>query len=256
MRHVSTYISLPPGVPSSAVIRELLQLVFSKYRWFAPTRYGMAFLDGKLSPESIDFDALLDFYEKRQTLCVAAKTDRDFLWLFPARSDSPPYVGTILWATPEKSAFKPSWRAAHLEQVTEVMRLVRSPLAVAALDDDRERKTNRWVPEGIGLTKVFTVRDYGEGLAGLYWRNFFGPPFIRLFGEHLESLPAECRQSLGEDLVLVQPYELPTEAGSEAGQARERDLIARLGPECFYDHEHHLKPSRRPFLDHLSDSLH
>jgi hypothetical protein len=221
MRHVSTYISLPPGVPSGAVIREFLHLVFSKYRWFAPARYGMAFLDGKLSPERIDFDALLDFYEKRQTLCVAAKTDRDFLWLFPAKSDSPPYVGTILWATSEKSTSKPSWRASHLEQVTEVMRLVRSPLAVAALDDDRERKTRRWVPEGIGLTKVFTVRDYGEGLAGLYWRNFFGPPFLRLFGERLDSLPAECRQSLGEDLVLVQPYEttcrIPSTEGGNPG---------------------------------------
>ncbi|HSP80099.1 MAG TPA: hypothetical protein VLQ93_16330 [Myxococcaceae bacterium] len=49
-----------------------------------------------------------------------------------------------------------------------------------------------------------------------FWRNFYGAPFVRMFGERLEALPPECRRAFGEDLVLVQPYELPTEAGSEA----------------------------------------
>jgi hypothetical protein len=102
----------------------------------------------------------------------------------------------------------------------------------------------------------FTVRDYSEGLPGLVWRNFYGPPFVRMFGEHLDALPPECRQRLGEELVLVQPYELPTEAGTEAGTARERELISLLGPECFYDHEHHTLPTRRPVLDALGQPLH
>jgi hypothetical protein len=38
--------------------------------------------------------------------------------------------------------------------------------------------------------------------------------------------------------------------------ARERELISLLGPECFYDHEHHTLPTRRPVLDALGQPLH
>jgi hypothetical protein len=128
------------------------------------------------------------------------------------------------------------------------MRLVRSPLAMAATYDDRERKTQYEVQEEFSSHKEFTVRDYGEGLPGLFWRNFFGPPFMRLFGQRLEALPPDCVQRLGDDLVLVQPYENPSEAGSAEADARERELIALLGPECFYDHERRQPPTRRPVL--------
>lgn len=253
---LTTRICLPPGTPSGTVVREFLHLAFEEFRWFSPARYGMSFLDGRLSQDSIDYDALLTFYEERKTLCVAARTDRDFFLIFPSKADEPRYTGGITWVTSATSAAKASWRAAHLHQVSEVMRLVRSPWAYTALDDDIERKTRRIIHDGISKVRAFTVRGYGEGLAGLFWRNFFGPPFVRLFGERLATLPPECRTPLGEERVLVQPYELPTEAGTESGQARERELIARLGPECFYDHEHHTLPTRRPFLDHLSEPLH
>jgi hypothetical protein len=261
IQHLSTDISLPPGLPSGLVIKEFLQLVFEKYRWFVPRRYGwFASWNKEVDPDCIDYDELVSVYEEHQSLCVAARTDRDFICIFPARKDSPPYIynGHIIWESSAKLASKPAWLAAHAEQVTEVMGLMRSPLAVAALAEDCERKTKRLVPcaNGIGSEQVFTVRNYSEGLSGLFWRNFFGPPFVRLFGERLASLPEDCRKSLGEGLVLVQPYELPTEAGTGSGGARERALIEHLGPECFYDHEHHTPPTRRPVLDHLSEALH
>ncbi|MFY0526353.1 hypothetical protein ACN28I_25500 [Archangium gephyra] len=145
---------------------------------------------------------------------------------------------------------------AHVEQVGEVMRLFQSPLAISALASDIERKYWRWVPDGVGETLTPNVRGYGEGLAGLFWRNFYGPPFVRMFGQRLDALPPECRKPLGAELVLVQPYALPTDAGTEAGLARERELISLLGAECFYDHEHHTLPARRPILDALGQPLH
>ena len=250
-QRLTTQLYLPPGVPPGDVIREFLQLALEKYRWFSPARYGMAFLDGMLAPGPIEFDALQAFYEERKTLCVAAKTNRDFLLVFPSKPDDPPYTGKITWVTSARSASTQKWRIAHVEQVAEVMRLVRSPLATTALDADLERKTQRLVPEGLGLKLTFTVRGYGEGLAGLFWRNFFGPPFVRMFGERLTSLPEDCRKSLGDDLVLIQPYALPTEAGTEQGNARERALIEHLDPACFYDHERHTPPTRRPVLPAL-----
>ncbi len=145
------------------------------------------------------------------------------------------------------------------------MRLVQSPLALAGLEADVHGKQRRLVHKRIPMEggkdftyseEEFTVRDYSEGLPGLVWRNFYGPPFIRMFGQRLDALPAGYRKPLGEDLVLVQPYELPTEAGSEAGRASERELISLLGPECFYDHEHHTLPTRRPLLNALGQPLH
>jgi hypothetical protein len=248
---LTTRIWLPPGIPPTPRVREFLQLVFAEFRWFLPVRFGMAFLDGRLDPERPEYDVLLEFYEEYKTLCVTARTDRDFFLIFPAKPDDHPYAGGITWVTSATAASKKSWRAAHIEQVARIMRLVRSPLATAALDDDIERKTRLLIHDGISHVQSFTVRDYSEGLPGLSWRNFYGPPFVRLFGERLDALPPEFRQSLGDEFVLVQPYPLPAQAGTDEGNARERELISLLGPECFYDHEHHTLPSRRPVLEPL-----
>ncbi|WNG40324.1 hypothetical protein F0U61_46550 [Archangium violaceum] len=261
LRYLTTDIELPPGRPSSTVVQEILRLVLVKHRWFVPERYGgTPSFDEQLDPDRIDHGALLATYEEHRSLCIAARTDSDFICISPARIDSPPYLynGRIVWESSARRASKPAWRAAHAEQVAEVMRLVSSPLAVAALGEDRERKTRLLVPsdDGLGSIETFTVLNYSEGLPGLFWRNFFGPPFVRMFGERLASLPEDCRRPLAEGLVLVQPYEVPTEAGTEHGDARERELIEHLGPECFYDHAHQTPPTRRPVLDSLSAVIH
>ncbi|MBZ4415421.1 hypothetical protein [Myxococcus sp. RHSTA-1-4] len=125
-----------------------------------------------------------------------------------------------------------------------------SHLVQTCLGEDLEHKQRRRIPapDGVGSVRTSTVRDPSEGLAGLYWRNFFGPPFIRLFGDRLLSLPPDTVQQLGDGLVLVQPYALPTQAMTPEGDAAEERLITVLGPECFYDFQHHRKPTRLPDL--------
>ncbi|MCY1075371.1 hypothetical protein [Archangium lansingense] len=213
----------------------------------------------------MELDPLVTYYKEHGSLCVAARTDRDFIWLSPSLTVDPPFTGKISWQTSVTSASKAAWRAAHAQQVAELMRLVRSPLALAGLDTDLHGKQWRLVHKSLPTEtgkdftyseEEFIVRDYSEGLPGLVWRNFYGPPFIRMFGERLDAVPSECRKPLGEDLVLVQPYELPTEAGTETGMARERELISLLGPECFYDHERRTLPTRRPVLDSLGQPVH
>jgi len=246
---LETKFSLLPGPLPIATVHQLFHRVFEEYRWFKPARYGRASLDRKLDPEHPDIDELAAFYERHQDITVAAKTDRDFVLVYCTRPGAEfPHVGRITWQTSDKEAAKPGWRSSHLRQVQEVMSLIGSPLAQSGTAADFSRKADRILPaaDGMGSELTFTVRDYTEGLAGLYWRNFLGPPFFRLFGERLDALPAECRQELSDELVLVQPYELPTQAGTPEGEARERQLISLLGPECFYNHERHVKPTRRP----------
>ncbi|AKI99633.1 hypothetical protein ATI61_109173 [Archangium gephyra] len=255
-QNLETQIHLPPDIPSSAGARELLSLLFNEFQWFAPSRYGDADLSEPVPSGKSMLDVLMAYYEEHGHLCVAARTDQDYLWLFPCESGPEPYHGSIIWVTSAAATKKAAWRAAHTRQVLDLMHLVQSPLALSTLEEDFKRKTQRLVPEGIGLKRIPTVRDYSEGLPGLVWRNFYGPPFVRMFGQRLEALPTGCHTPLGDDIVLVQPYELPTEAGTEAGMARERELISLLGPECFYDHEHHTLPSRRPILDALGQAIH
>jgi hypothetical protein len=253
---LETYIFLPPVPLSSSVLRQVLQLVFDRFRWFVPVRYGYASTAEKLPPGPPAIESLVTYYEEHGTLCISARTEKDFIWVRPSRPGAPSHHGKLIWSTSASAAQKESWRTACAQQVAELMRLVQAPLAQCALEEDFQRKTQRKVPEGVGLRLSFTVRDYSEGLAGLFWRNFYGPPFVRMFAERLDTLPSECRERLGEDLVLVQPYALPTQAGTEPGLARERELISLLGPECFYDHARHTLPTRRPFLDSLGQPLH
>jgi hypothetical protein len=249
-------IALPPGRLMGGLVREILDLALRRYQWFEARRYGHASMKEAIDPAHLDLNPLVAYFEERGWLCVGAKTDRDFIWFSPSRSAEFPYVGEISWTTSVRSASKASWRTALVPQVAELMRLIQSPLAQVGMGQDFEIKTRRWIPQEVGQKRVITVRDYSEGLAGIFWLNFYSSPFVRMFGERLGTLPAECREVLGEDLVLVQPYELPTEAGTEAGMARERELITLLGPECFYDHEHHTLPTRRPVLDSLGKPLH
>jgi hypothetical protein len=265
IKSFDTEISLLPGPLVAELVREILELVLRKYRWFEPRRYDSGALVKTLDPSRLDLAPLVAHYEEHKNLCVAARTDRDFIFFLPSRSEVYPHTGKFIWTTSASSVSKASWRAAHVEQVAELMRLVQSPLALAGLETDLHGKQRRLVHKSTPLDdgkeftwseQEITVRDYSEGLPGLVWRNFYGPPFVRMFGERLAALPPECRTSLGEDIVLVQPYALPTEAGTEAGIARERELISLLGPECFYDHERLTLPTRRPFLDVLGRPLH
>jgi hypothetical protein len=250
MRYLETRISLPPRVLPTVVVHRLLRLAFDEFRWFVPVKYGRASLEGRVVSGRIDYGALLEVYDEYKDLTITARTDRDFLFVWSSRAGEPPYTGTLAWCTSAREALKPAWREAHLLQVMEVMQLVGSPFAYAGIDEDLGRKRNRRMPapDGLGEIETFTVRDPSEGLAGLFWRNFYGLPFTRLFGERLATLPPDTRQELGNGLVLVQPYALPAQAGTPEGEARERELIAHLGPGCFYDHERHLKPTQLPEL--------
>jgi hypothetical protein len=248
---LTTRICFPSGVPSGELLHTFLRLVFEEFHWFEPMRYGYTSLKRKLDPRRIDYSSLVAFYETRlAALCVAARTDRDFFLFHPAKPDDPPYAGALTWVTSTRQANSASWRTEHARQVTALMRLLNAPVAYAAQDDDLSRKKWRSIPnpDGFGHTETYTLRDYSEGLEGLFWRNFYGPLFVQLFGDRLNSLPGEYKQDVGDGIVLVQPYELPTQAGTPEAVERERQLIAQLGPECFYDHERHLKPTRVPDL--------
>ena len=254
-RSLATRFSLPPGLLSREQVRELLRLIFDEFRWFVPIWYGTGSKDLAVPDGGSKLEVLADYYVHYgdggiNTLLVEARTERDFIYIHPAKPGVPHHTGEVSWTTSAGPAAKPDWRTRHAAQVVQLMRFLGCPLASAALWDDCRRKQTYLVPlpSGFGSELTLTVRDYSEGLAGLYWRNFFGPPFVEMFGERLAAVPEAYRKDMGHGIILVEPYPLPTDAETEAGQAREKELIGLLGPECFYDHERRLKPTRRPNL--------
>lgn len=248
LRYLSTDFALPPGAPPTSVVRELVHRFFTEGRWFQPVRFGSVGVDEQCEPGSFDPDVLAAHYDESKRFFIGAKTDRDFLHFSPDRRGKYPFVGSFSWMTSIVEARKVGWREAHLRQVVEIMHLLGSPLAQSGPSDDFERKNWRLVPneDGFGSTRVFNIRDYSEGLSGLYWRNIFGAPFVDLFGPRLDAIPAPQRQSLDGGLVLVQPYELPTQAMTPEGDAAESQLIATLGREAFFDLPTLTKPTRVP----------
>jgi hypothetical protein len=252
-RYLDTVFALPPGLPPTNTVRELVRRFFSRGRGFHPVRYGGVGMRERLEPGQLTSDVLAAYYDEFKHFYIGAKTDRDFIYFSPERFGEYPFTGCFGWATSVVDARKVGWREEHLQQVVELMRLLGSPLAQSGLSDDFERKNWRLIPNeyGFGSERVFNLRDYSEGLSGLYWRNVFGLPFVDLFGPRLDAIPASQRQSLDGGLVLVQPYELPTQAMTPEGDAAEHQLITTMGPDAFFDLPTLRKPTRVPDLASL-----
>ncbi|MDY7230622.1 hypothetical protein [Hyalangium rubrum] len=94
-----TRIGLPASVLTGVTVRELLELILEKYRWFRPARCGFATLDTPLDPEHLDYGRLVAIYEELRALTVAGPTDKDFLLLVSAKAPDSPFAGTLTWMT-------------------------------------------------------------------------------------------------------------------------------------------------------------
>jgi hypothetical protein len=87
------------------------------------------------------------------------------------------------------------------------------------------------------------VTWYGGGrldqmLPGIYWANFFGPRYVKWFGEtKFTSLPGFSKERLSDGgwLILTRPS--PTSPRDDTARQLERTIIERLGEDAFFDKE-------------------
>jgi hypothetical protein len=245
VRQLETYFHLSPGSLTKKTVEELFQLVVGELRWVRPSRYG------KLSTEESirGGDAvplLAQFFGENGIVVMKGKGGE--LLLAPNRGEEQTTTGFMVWFVAETAAAEPRRRARHVDGCTAVAKLLRAPLAWAGLDEDHNRRKHRIVPAGRLSQSVPRLRGYHDGLLGLYWQNFFGPPFTAMFADRLRELPAGIARDLGDGYWLVQPYETPDQALTEEGRQREIELIRRIGSEFFYDMEREQPPTRRPII--------
>ncbi len=77
-------------------------------------------------------------------------------------------------------------------------------------------------------------RDFGNFLPGLFWCNYFGPPYVDLIGaDKLLSAPAETSR-LGEGIVVKLPG-LPDDWDKDSGKQAESKVLDHVGREFFFD---------------------
>lgn len=252
MNTLDTVFYLAPGFLSVSRTKHLLQLIFDDFKWLTPMRYGTLHGDKKLPMCQSVTDFFTDYYDSEQRLAVEGKPRPSFILFLPDRRNNRSYYGKLYWSVPVSKGNNKKWRENHIEQVITVMKLINAPLVLSGRDSDLDRKFTQEIesPSG-GTTERPTIRGYNQGLAGLFWRNFYGPPFSQMFGERLKNLPQDVGQDLGDNYWLVEPYALPTDIETDAGRNKEKELIKLLNPECFYDFETNTLPTIRPDLPEL-----
>jgi hypothetical protein len=222
----------------------MLHLVLDVWRWFEPSRIGRVTPDTDLPKDVTLFDAVRDFGGLERWVALGSSSNRSMLLVSQTAPDEPPHLGRITWLAPSTAGQDPAWREHQAVQVASLMSSLGSPYAYAGIAEDIRRLTHREAEDDRGLTiETFTVRDHSEGLAGLFWRNFFGEPFRALFADRL----SEVSRNL-DGISMVELCREPALASTDIGRARERDLIGILGADAFYDHAHNAPPTRRPSL--------
>jgi hypothetical protein len=246
-RQLSTGIFLPPGLVPGAKVREVLQLCLESYGWMKPVRYKDDWGWNPITRKRPFLNEVIERYERTGSLMLAGRTERQGLSMFSL----PIYGGKLsCWWPDDKLARSISSREEHVQQVARMMRLLDSPLAYSAIREDEARKTC-WEMEGRFIRRSEFITDYSQGLMGVFWRTFLGPPFVRLFGDHLATLPPDSARRLGSDLWFIEPYLMPADALTEEGRLKERRIIQHLGAECFFDFERQTRPTRKPELPPL-----
>lgn len=247
MPNLTTEIAFPPGKLSDSVVGDVFQKCIGVYGWVKPLRYGDVETPHKFSASQPWHETLLELFHKKRRACVADKNTQ--LYLSVGRNEQEAYLGSLSWFTSESFAQDAQWRESHASQVGDIMKLVGSPWAFADTRDNIERKTQRWVREGQFERREYLVRDYSEGLPGIFWRNFFGPAYSGMFGDRLQRLPNEYATKLSDNIWLVQPYKLPLDAQRPESMASESRIIEELGKASFYDHSTGQKPTRSPYTN-------
>jgi hypothetical protein len=250
MTYLETHITLPPGFLPAEIVRGIVEAAVAD-GWVKLERYGRSEPDTAVQAGVAPVDAAMTLYEQRQRLAVGTARKDAILLFLPDRKGTLSHLGVITWFVKPHRARDRVWREAQAAQVAQIMRRVNSPYAFAAFDDDIQRKTMREARSDQGTIRTYTVRTYADGLAGLFWRNFFGAAFARLFGGPLDALPPDVCRELPGGIRLIQPYDAPEDAMTAGGAAREAEIVAQLGAGAFYDHVQHLQPTLRPQLPAL-----
>lgn len=258
MDYYKLKLCLWPGKSSPDTVRDLLSFCLENSPWFEPRLFGLLFPEERFKDSANWLNELMIFYNDNSAVCVGQGKESHYVNVHPidplrkADSDHQQFSGSVGWMTQKKGRRVDLLDPVILEQILSMMRVVNCPYGFCGDVDDHFAKSSYLKPDVIGKMKVQrqvpTISGFDEGLAGIFWRNFFGLPFIKMFGEKLQNLPDKYIRYTSDDIWVIQAYERPEQAGTDAARNAEKEIIEHLGEEHFYDHVNHEKPKHPPDL--------
>jgi len=248
MNKIDTMWKLRPGRLEGKQVRDVLTLAFTKWG-IRPSTYGK--LATRETDGKDDVETLVAFYEHHGELYVRGPGGT--LAVDPDRRGRSA-IGYVAWFWSAKGSLSRAKLELHASALGDGAEALGSPYAFACREGQAWERGSRIVQLEKGKADIPKVRTYRDGLAALFWRNFFGPEFTALFGDRLTSLPGDVAWRANGGWI-VQPYAQPDDTFAEEGRRRERETIAQLGAECFYDDDLLRPPSRVPHFAEEVDPL-
>jgi hypothetical protein len=89
----------------------------------------------------------------------------------------------------------------------------------------------------------------GESLPGIYWVNFFGPTYVNFFGkDKFTLLHAYAKEELPDGGFLVMTAQSPFDYDKSETKKLEKEIIAHLGSDAFFDKSNPTKQCQVPEL--------
>ena len=165
--------------------------------------------------------------------------------LNPSKGD-PPH--SLHLAVHEKYFEDESRVAEFLEVSEELYSLLRSVQGDIGHRQDRENKTVVEGPLKVGNREVMATKYIPSnptiGLSGIYWANFFGPPFVEFFSEtKIKSAPCYRKKRLIDGGYLLLTSKSPLDYTRAEARTFEQALFRYLGEESFLNSNY---PERVP----------
>jgi hypothetical protein len=234
---ILTRVALPPGEPSKRIAKELADVIVCEAKWIDPRKYPKQF-QGRVSRTS----SLVEGREGLEAMIgtrvgVGAEARGQYLAIAGAEMGGRfQYRKNIeYWSVSTHATLE---LPSHRDIVTRLMRLVRSPLACANIDDQT-------------LSSPIESEEYPFGLPYPRWRMWFGKEYADFLGrDKLASSPALLKEDLG-DIFFVQLFDDPFRWNEPAGREVAQKFMDYLGRDCFFDPVDPERKRRAPNFDHL-----
>ncbi len=228
---IVTHISLPPGSLSKSVIESLADKLIRNLQWILPGKYGELSPDNLLKIEDPDsqLEFLLTYFLEHQSLVLAEGDNQ--ISICPDRFQNRTMTGYIDWDT----SLDRIDLERHRDGVIEIMRLVNSPLAVAATLDAYDQFAEREIQSEVGTELTYTVRDYTKGLENAHWRMWLGKEYIDFFSEETLSKAPTNQTSILDDICFVEMFPDPSSWNTPKGVETSNLFKQAVGVDVFYD---------------------
>lgn len=143
--------------------------------------------------------------------------------------------------------------AKFLEVSEELYSLLGSVQGDIGHRKDRKTKTVVEVPLKFGNREVTATKYVPAnptiGLSGIYWANFFGPPFVQFFSEtKLEAAPCYKKKRLTDGGYLFLTSASPLDYARTEIKKAEQALLHYLGKESFLDSSYPERVPKSPLV--------